>query len=63
MRKCSAPFPSLFDYLASRAKGEQQTRLRFVLPFGALRFDWAEVLNAQINDETTRLHFSFGYAF
>ena len=37
--------------------------LRFVLPFGALRFDWAEVLNAEIDDETTRLHFSFGYAF
>ncbi|GEM_PF-6810925 len=37
--------------------------LRFVLPFGALRFDWAEALNAQINDETTRWHFSFGYAF
>ena len=37
--------------------------LRFVLPFGALRFDWAEALNAQIDDETTRWHFSFGYAF
>jgi outer membrane protein assembly factor BamA len=35
----------------------------FVLPFGALRFDWAEAVNAQINDETTLWHFSFGYAF
>jgi len=37
--------------------------LRFVLPFGAIRFDWAEVLNAHPEDETTRFHFSFGYAF
>lgn len=37
--------------------------LRFVLPFGAIRFDWAEALNAQPTDETTRFHFSFGYAF
>ena len=37
--------------------------LRFVLPFGAIRFDWAEVLNPQPMDETTRWHFSFGYAF
>ncbi len=37
--------------------------LRFVLPFGAIRFDWAQALNAQPTDETTRFHFSFGYAF
>ncbi|MEE9263015.1 MAG: translocation/assembly module TamB domain-containing protein, partial [Vicinamibacteria bacterium] len=37
--------------------------LRVVLPFGPLRFDWAEVLNPQENDRLTRFHFSFGYAF
>ncbi len=37
--------------------------LRFVLPFGAIRFDWAKALNPQPQDETTRFHFSFGYAF
>ncbi len=37
--------------------------LRIVLPFGPLRFDWAEVLNPRENDKLTRFHFSFGYAF
>ena len=37
--------------------------IRIVLPFGPLRFDWAEVLNPQENDRLNRFHFSFGYAF
>jgi len=37
--------------------------IRFVLPFGAIRFDFAHALNAQPTDETTWFHFSFGYAF
>ena len=37
--------------------------LRFALPFGAIRFDWAEALNPDPFDETVRWHFSFGYAF
>ena len=37
--------------------------LRVVLPFGALSFDFAEALNAKMNDETVWFHFAFGYAF
>jgi len=37
--------------------------LRFVLPVGAIRFDWARVLNPKPEDRLNRFHFSFGYAF
>jgi outer membrane protein assembly complex protein YaeT len=37
--------------------------LRFVLPVGAIRLDWARVLNPQPEDRLNSLHFSFGYAF
>ena len=37
--------------------------LRFVLPVGAIRLDWARVLNPQPEDRLNRFHFSFGYAF
>ncbi len=37
--------------------------IRFVLPFGAIRLDWARVLNPDDEESTSRLHFAFGYAF
>jgi outer membrane translocation and assembly module TamA len=36
---------------------------RFVLSFGAVRLDWARVIDAREGESNSRLHFSFGYAF
>ncbi len=56
-------YPKAKDLSLDRLRWSAGAGLRVVLPFGPLRFDWAEVLNPQENDKLTRFHFSFGYAF
>jgi len=56
-------YPKVKELSLDQLRWSAGAGLRVVLPFGPLRFDWAEVLNPQENDRLTRFHFSFGYAF
>ena len=47
----------------SQLKHSAGAGIRFVLPFGAIRLDWARVLNPDDDESTSRWHFAFGYAF
>ncbi len=47
----------------SQLKHSAGAGIRFVLPFGAIRLDWARVLNPDDDASTSRWHFAFGYAF
>jgi outer membrane protein assembly factor BamA len=56
-------FPKFKDLRLSDLRHTAGAGLRLVLPFGALRLDWARILDLQEGETPSRLHFSFGYAF
>jgi outer membrane protein assembly complex protein YaeT len=56
-------YPKVSDIGLSDLRLTAGAGLRVVLPFGPLRFDWAEVLNPRQEDRISRFQFSFGYAF
>jgi outer membrane protein assembly factor BamA len=56
-------YPKVSEIRLSDLRLTAGAGLRVVLPFGPLRFDWAEVLNPRQEDRISRFQFSFGYAF
>jgi outer membrane protein assembly complex protein YaeT len=56
-------FPRVRDLRLSDLRHSAGAGLRLVLSFGALRLDWGRILDLQAGETSSRLHFSFGYAF
>jgi outer membrane protein assembly factor BamA len=56
-------YPTVKDLSLDDLRHSLGAGLRFVLPVGAIRLDWARVLNPHPEDRLNRFHFSFGYSF
>jgi outer membrane protein assembly complex protein YaeT len=56
-------FARLSDFRIPDLRQSVGAGLRYVLSFGAVRLDWARVLDPREGESSSRLHFSFGYAF
>jgi outer membrane protein assembly complex protein YaeT len=56
-------FARVKDLQLSELRHSAGWGLRLVLPFGALRLDWARILDLEEGETPSRWHFSFGYAF
>jgi outer membrane protein assembly factor BamA len=56
-------FPRVKDLRISDLRHSAGGGLRLVFSFGAVRLDWARLLDVRSGETPSRLHFSFGYAF
>ncbi|MFC2171792.1 BamA/TamA family outer membrane protein [Acidobacteriota bacterium] len=56
-------FPHVKDIQLRDFRHSAGVGLRLVTSFGAVRLDWARVLDPEPGEKKSRLHFSFGYAF
>jgi outer membrane protein insertion porin family len=56
-------FTRASDFQLSTFRHSLGAGIRYLLPFGAVRLDWAHVLNRREGDRLVDFHFSFGMAF
>jgi outer membrane protein assembly complex protein YaeT len=56
-------FPGVKDMRFSELRHTAGGGLRYTLPFGAIRLDWARILDVRTGEQPSRFHFGFGYAF
>jgi outer membrane protein assembly complex protein YaeT len=56
-------FANVRDVRISALRHTAGAGVRLVLPFGALRLDWARILDLEEGEKPWRFHFAFGYAF
>ena len=56
-------FPRVKDMSFSELRHTAGGGLRYTMSFGALRLDWARILDVRAGEPRSRLHFGFGYAF
>ena len=56
-------FPRVKDMRFSEIRHTAGGGLRYRLSFGALRLDWARILDVQTGEQPSRFHLGFGYAF
>jgi outer membrane protein assembly factor BamA len=56
-------FPRVKDIRISELRHTAGGGVRYSLPFGVIRLDWARILDVRTDEQPSRFHFGFGYAF